>query len=85
MNETQSKDTRYILFFNANEQLMIIVQKTHKVKERARPYLQRRLVNVTRLYKWSHNPNIGWASEYLEFEILPITCSAFGCSNPGLL
>ena len=30
------------------ERLMIMVQKTHKVKERARLYLQWRLVNVTR-------------------------------------
>ena len=29
----------------------------HKVKERARPYLQQHLVNVTRPYKWSPNNN----------------------------
>ena len=38
-----------------NEQLMIMVQKTHKVKERARPYLQQCLVKVTIQDKWSHN------------------------------
>ena len=43
------------LSFDVNEQLMIMVQTTNKVKERARPYLQQRLVNVTRPDKWSHN------------------------------
>ena len=37
-----------IISFDVNEQLMIKVQKTHKVKVRARPYIQRHLVNVTR-------------------------------------
>ena len=46
--------TKYILSYNVYEQLMIMVQKMHKVKERACPYLQRRLVNVTRPDKWSH-------------------------------
>ena len=45
----------YILSFDVNEQLITIVQKTHKVKERPRPHLQRRLVNVTKPEKWSHN------------------------------
>ena len=49
------KDTKYILSFNVNEQLMIMVHTTHKVKERARLYLQRCFVNVTRPDKWSHN------------------------------
>ena len=54
MNETQSR-TNNILSFDVNEQLMVIVQKTHKVKERGRLYLQQRLVNVTRPDKWYHN------------------------------
>ena len=45
----------YILSFDVNEQLMLKVQKMRKVKERARWYVQRRLVNVTRPDKWSHN------------------------------
>ena len=45
----------HILSFNVNEQLTIMVQKKYKVKERARPYWQRHLVNVTRPDKWSHN------------------------------
>ena len=45
----------HILSFNVNEQLTIMVQKKYKVKERARLYWQRRLVNVTRPDKWSHN------------------------------
>ena len=49
---------RYILPFNDNEQLLILEQKAHKVKERARPYLQRCLVNVTRPDKWSHNSQL---------------------------
>ena len=36
-----------ILSFDVNKQLMIIVQKTHKVKESWPAYLQVRLVNVT--------------------------------------
>ena len=34
---------------------MIKVQKMRNVKERAHPNIQRRLVNVTRPDKWSHN------------------------------
>ena len=49
------RGTHNILSFDVNEQLMIMVQTTHKVKERACPYLQRCLVNVTRPDKWSHN------------------------------
>ena len=45
----------YILSFDDNEQLMIMVQKMHKVKERARPHLQRHLLNVTWPDKWYHN------------------------------
>ena len=33
MNETHSIDARCILSFNHYEQLMVMVQKTHKVKE----------------------------------------------------
>ena len=44
--------------FSANEQLMVVVQKTHMVKERAHSYLQRRLVNVTRPDTWSHNKSL---------------------------
>ena len=47
---------KFISFsFHVNEQLMIKVQKMSKVTERARPFIQRRLVNVTRPDKWSHN------------------------------
>ena len=49
------KDTRYILSFNDNEQLMLVIQNTHEVKQRACPHLQRRLVYVTWPDKWSHN------------------------------
>ena len=49
------KDTKYILSLNINKQLMIMVQKTHKLKERACPHLQRRLVNMRDQTKWSHN------------------------------
>ena len=49
------KGHKYILSFDVNERLMIMVQKKYKVKERARLYWQRRLVNVTRPDKWSHN------------------------------
>ena len=45
----QVNPSKYLYEWNTlNEQLMIMVQKMHKVKEWARPYLQRRLVNVTR-------------------------------------
>ena len=46
------------LSFNVNEQMMIMVQMTHKVKEKACPYLQRRLLNVTGPDKWSQNTSI---------------------------
>ena len=48
----------YILSCDVNEQLMIVEQKTHMVKERAHPYLQLGLVHVTRLDKWSHNNTV---------------------------
>ena len=54
----QVMDTQYIISFDVNKQLMIMVQKTHKVKEGACPYLQRRLVNVTEPDKWSHNTKL---------------------------
>ena len=38
----------YILSLDVNEQLMIMVQKKQKVKERACQYLKQHLVNVTR-------------------------------------
>ena len=38
-----------------------MVQKMHEVKEKARPYLQRCLMIVTRLDKWSHNTKINQA------------------------
>ena len=37
---------------------MIIEQKMHKVKERARPYLQQGLVKVTWRDKWAHDNTI---------------------------
>ena len=40
---------------------MIMAQKMHKIKERARPYLQWLLVNVTRPDKWSHNIQVTMA------------------------
>ena len=49
------KDTRYILSFNDNEQLMLVIQNMHEVKQRARLHLQQRLVNVTCPDIWSHN------------------------------
>ena len=52
------KDTQYILSFDVNEQRMIMVQKTHKVKERTHPYLELRLVNVTKQDKWSPNTSL---------------------------
>ena len=53
------KERKYILSFDVNEQLMVqMVQKTHEVKERARPYLQLRLVHVTKPDKWSHNTGL---------------------------
>ena len=36
----------------------------HKVTERARPYLQRRLVNVTRPDKWSYNINFNFKDNF---------------------
>ena len=41
------KDTRYILSFNDNEQLLLVLQNTHEVKQRARLNLQRSLVYMT--------------------------------------
>ena len=41
------KDTQYILSFDVNEQLMIMLQKMHKEKERARLYTQWHIVKVT--------------------------------------
>ena len=52
------KDTRYIISFDVNEQLLIMVQKTHKVKETARQFLQRSPVNATWPDKWSCNTGI---------------------------
>ena len=37
MNETRSKDTRYILSFNDNEQLMIVVQNMHNTMFALKP------------------------------------------------
>ena len=45
----------YILSFAVNEQLMIMIHKKYKVKERALPYLQWHPVKVTWPDKWSHN------------------------------
>ena len=60
MNETS-------LSFYANGQLM--VQRTHKVKERACTYLQQRFVNVARPDKWSHNTGICPNFKLLGFQI----------------
>ena len=48
----------YVYIFNkknVNEQLIIKVQMMHKVKDKTRQYLQRRLVEVTLPDKWSRN------------------------------
>ena len=41
-------DTRYIFSLDVNEQLILVIQNTHEVKQRACPHLQRHLVSVTR-------------------------------------
>ena len=53
MNETSSKDTKYILSFDINEQLMMMVQQMHTVKESMPTYLGWHLMNVTWPDKWS--------------------------------
>ena len=70
MNKTV-KDTRYILSLNLMEQLMIKVQKTNEVKERERPYLQRRLVLVMRPDKWSHNMMYAIVPLNIKYLMLP--------------
>ena len=60
-----------ILSFDVNEQLIIMVQKTQKVKERARPCLQRRLVNVTRPDEWSLNFKNKWKGQFTPPSVWP--------------
>ena len=49
------KDTRYILSFDGNDQLMLALHETCEVKQRARPYLRERLVSETQPDKWLYN------------------------------
>ena len=46
---------KYILSFDDNEQLILVLHEKCEVKQRARLYLLGRLVSETQSDKWSYN------------------------------
>ena len=49
-----SQGHKYILSFDDNEQLMLVLHELCEVKQRSRPYLRGRRVSEIRPDKWSY-------------------------------